>query len=76
VPRGAGKASRHDVASSRRHSDVTDVIDDDTQFFASLRHPILQKEISPQLDPSPEQTYQLLSNSIHLPSADKPPCIP
>jgi hypothetical protein len=45
VHQDVGKESRHDAASSRRHSDVTHVvIDDDTQFFASLHHPNLQKE--------------------------------
>jgi len=45
VRQDAGKESRHDAASSRRYSDVTDVvIDDDTLFFATLHHPIGQKE--------------------------------
>ena len=45
VCQNAGKESRHEAASSRRYSDVTDVvIDDDTLFFAALRHPIGQKE--------------------------------
>lgn len=47
-------------------------------FFNPLHHPLHhQKETIIHVGPHPpEQTYQLLSNSIHLPSPEEPPSIP